>query len=187
MVVIAGALTAGATKAAFADQNAITGVSVSTGNADLKITQIIMHQWFDNPVSYTGAWTTYASGLWSQQQWFPGLSVNDGFYLGNYSTAHVGLTPTLSLVNYTESKEGMDDAFQLRVYGTGFDSGYQDISWWKANSFTLPNIAWVDSGAYGTHGTYAGTMTLKMKSDADNSVAGGTFSFDLHFDAAQTP
>lgn len=133
----------------------------------------------------TGDWKTYASGLWSGQSWYPGLSVDDGFYLGNWSSAQIGLIPTVSLTNYSQSKGGMDNAFELRIVGTGFDSGYQTINWWLTHNLTLPTIAWEQTGAYGTHGTYAGTMSMRMRTDADNGVADGTMSFDLHFDAAQ--
>lgn len=185
MIVLASSVGVGATRAYFTDSNTLQGVAIESGNADLKLTQIIMHQWFDGTVSYTGDWKTYASGLWSGKQWYPGLSVDDGFYLGNYSSAQVGLTPTLSLQNYS-GLPGMDNAFELRVVGTGYDSGFLPLSWWRSNSFTLPNIAWEQTGAYGTHGTYAGTMTLRMRSDADNTMSGGSLNFDLHFDAEQT-
>jgi hypothetical protein len=187
IIAVVSTASVGATKAYFSDSVYLTGITMSTGNADLKLTQIIMHQWFDGPVSYTGDWKTYASGLWSGPQWYPGLAIDDGFYIGNWSASHIGLTPTLSLVNYSQSKGGMDNAFELRVYGTGFDSGYQTINWWLTHPLSLPNIAWEETGAYGTHGTYAGTMSMRMVTGADNSVNNGNMGFDLHFDAVQTP
>ncbi|MCL4390478.1 MAG: hypothetical protein M1484_00320 [Patescibacteria group bacterium] len=191
MILAAATMVAGATRAYYTDSVTLSGITFSTGNADLKLTQIITHQWWDGTVSYTtpadSGWTTYASGQFSETNWYPGQTVTDGFYVGNFSTAQIGLTPTVSLTGYSQSVGGMDNVFLMRIHGTGYDSGWQTINWWRNNSFTMPNIAWVAGTPPNPNGSYSGYIDVQMDPSAGNSYQSAAMSFNLLFNAAQTP
>ncbi|MCL5091069.1 MAG: hypothetical protein M1514_03605 [Patescibacteria group bacterium] len=187
--------TAGATSAYFSDSVTLTGVTVASGNANLKINNLGSSGWIEAlTLNYRTEWATrWDAGGWFRDyfsgenpvEWYPGLQIGDGFYLGNFSLSRIGLNPVISLLNYTESKTNMQDYFLLKITGGGTDSGWQTLRWWGTHPLTLPTIAWCASPSWSTCGTMGVEATLKMDTAADNTMADGTLSFDLKVDATQ--
>ena len=195
MIILLGVTAFGATKAYFVDSTHITGITVSSGNANLKINNLGSSGWIDEAVlDYESQWATrWDAGGWYRDyfslekpiMWYPGLVRGDGFYLGNFSASRIGLDPVISLKNYTETITGLDSVFLLKVSGGGVDSGYQTLAWWRTNSLSLNTIAWCESPAWNTCGTVGVSASLKMSEAADNTYANGQMEFDLNIDATQ--
>ncbi len=196
LIVLVSFTTVGATRAYFSDSVTLTGVTVATGDANIKINNLGSSGWIDAlTLDYQTQWATrWDAGGWYRDyftlenpiKWYPGLERGDGFYLGNFSSSRIGLDPVLSLTNYSETKTGMNSAFLLRVTGGGADSGYQTLAWWQGHTFALPTIAWCAAPAWNTCGTMGVEMSLKMDTSAGNSLEDGSMSFDLGVNAAQT-
>lgn len=195
MIAVISSVSVKATQAYFNDPVSLTGVNISSGNANLKINNLGSSGWIDAlTLDYQTQWATrWDAGGWYRDyftlekpiMWYPGLVRGDGFYLGNFSLSRIGLNPTVSVPTYSENVSGMGDVFFLKVTGGGADSGYQSLTWWRTHSFVLPTIAWCESPAWNTCGTMGVSMSLKMDPAADNTKANGVMSFDLNVNAEQ--
>jgi hypothetical protein len=191
IIAVVASASVGATKAYFNDSVALTGVTISSGNANLKINNLGSSGWIDAlTLDYQTQWATrYDAGGWYRDyytlekpiMWYPGLERGDGFYLGNFSLSRIGLNPTISVPSYSETVPGMGDVFLLQVGG----SGYQTLTWWRTHSYALPTIAWCAAPQWDTCGTQGVSMSLKMDTGADNTKANGLMTFDLRVDAEQ--
>jgi hypothetical protein len=88
------AMTAGATRAVFTDSSEIQGVTFSTGNADLQMTQSYMGAWFAGNASAADLAINFPENI------YPGYEGSWGdpdgvMYLGNFSTSPINSAPLL--------------------------------------------------------------------------------------------
>ena len=201
MVILVGSLTTSATKAYFSDTADLTGITFSTGNADIKVANIVQHAWFENP-------TMADLTMVFPQNLYPGFENNWGnragtVYVGNFSTSDINLIVNASIVNYNEDIPGLQDNIQLAMAwggncdNAGLGTGFHTLRWWRSNSQTL--FTYVNGSADPATCGYlerdttlapaphakAVAFYLKVPTTVGNSFTGGNMSFDIHFDGEQ--
>lgn len=195
-IAMVATMAVGATGAYFSDSAEMTGVTFSTGNADLRMTQVYMHNWIDGDASSSALGVTFPSNI------YPGYegswSHPDGaIYLGNFSQSPINLVVKAGLTNYSENK-AIGDTVQLAMAwgGTcdpgGVGTGFHTLNWWKTHSATLftgsgSTCGFIPNDHSDGYGGYAKAVKfyLKVPSSATNEIAEGNVSFNVHFDAEQ--
>ncbi len=202
IVLLSTVVVAGATKSYFADAAEVTGVTFSSGNADLQLTQVNMQQW------YSGNATSADLAVNFPQKIYPGYQGSwnkpDGvIYLGNFSTAPINLVVNGSLTNYSETSPNggnVGNTVQLAMAwgGTcdpnGVGTGFHPLNWWRTNSVTLftgstSGCGYIPNDHSNGYGGYARSLAfyLYVPPTAGNEIAGANASFNIHFNAVQQP
>ncbi|HET9722082.1 MAG TPA: hypothetical protein VFP32_03605 [Candidatus Saccharimonadales bacterium] len=175
-----------ATRAYFSDNSSsLSGITFSTGNADLQLSQVCQHLWYDNDVSIDTFNNVYAGCQFNLNtgNWYPGQQVHNAMYLGNFSTANIALSPSLQLTHLS-GDTGLQNVMQMQIwwYGSATGTGWHNLDYYSDNAVSLPNVPAPSNGHPGTLGL---NIETKMSPNADNSYAGKTMSFDFHFNAVQ--
>lgn len=188
ILAVAG-IVVGATQAQFDDSANMTGITFSTGNADLQMTQMIMHNWYPGDATAAELGVTFPTNL------YPGFENTwnnraGTIYLGNFSKSAIGLNVHAKINNYSETIAGLRDVLYLKMAWSGDDTGtgWHTLSWWTTNSAplfagVLPND---HSGGYGGYAKFV-AFEMKMDSAADDGFMNGDIGFNIHFDAIQAP
>ncbi|MBL7078627.1 hypothetical protein ISS42_03140 [Candidatus Shapirobacteria bacterium] len=203
---VVGALITGATSAYFTDEGEIEGVTFSTGNADLQMTQASMSSWYAGNASASQLEINFSSDL------LPGHEGNwenpDGeIYLGNFSASPISLTVSATVTNYVETDDDMDDTIKMAIAwggdcdNAGAGTGFYTLAWWQASSadlFTfvsgsagsadcgfIPNDYIPDGTGVGDTDAKVLKFYLKVPTSAGNEIANGNATFNIHFDAEQ--
>jgi len=185
VTVVAGMLTAG-TMSYFSDTETMSGLTFSTGNANLKLTQCNMHQWYD------GGATAEELGITLPENIYPGYegtwSDPDGcLYLGNFGTVDLNITATVT--GYTQNVS-VWNAIQMKLAWGGNEggTGFHTLHWWTTHH---PRI--FDGPLSHNHSAYPNTgpyaeyvyIMLKVPASAGNEIANANVSFNIEFDAVQ--
>lgn len=190
-IAVVATLAVGATSSYYSDSVDLTGVTFSTGDANLKISQGCMHLWYDETVSLATFNQVYDGCKFNlnSEPWYPGLQKDNILYLGNFSTSHIALRPTLQLLNYTEDVAGLQDVMQMKIWwnGNGTGTDWHSLRYYKDGTVTLPDIAYptVQPPSYGNGGVLGLTVQVKMDPTAGNEYQNGTVNFDFHFNGDQ--
>lgn len=196
VISLMASMTIGATRAYFDDQSEMTGVTFSTGNADLQMTQVFMHNWYPGDATATQLSVSFPTNLYPGYQGSWGHP--DGvIYLGNFSSSPVNLVVNASLTNYSDTNN-LGDVVQLAMAwgGTcdpgGVGTSFHTLNWWRTNPTTLftgadPSCGFIPNDHSDGYGGYSRAVKfyLMVPSSAGNSIAGSTTSFNIHFDAVQ--
>lgn len=174
----------GATHAYFSDSVSLTGITFSSGTADLQISQVCQHEWFDNTVSqqafnyngtlYQGCQFNFAAG-----SWYPGKDMSQALYLRNNSTDNIPLATTVQLKNYTQTN-GLGNVMSMKIWWNGNATGtdWHSLSYYVSHPQALTTL---------NPGQALGfTVEMKMDPNAGNSYQNGTVNFDFYFDGVQT-
>ncbi len=178
LIAFVSTISIGATHSYLNKSVSLTGVSFSSGNVDLQISQVCQNGWFDNTVSaatfnnvYAGCQFNFGSG------WYPGEESSQTVYLKNTSTDNVTLNTTVQLANFSQVN-GLGNAMWLQIWwnGNGTGTGWHPLSYYE-NPIELMNIA-PGSAPYFT-------FNMEMASNAGNSYENGNVSFDLYFNGTQ--
>lgn len=187
----------GATSAYFTDTEEMTGLTFSTGNANLKLTQSYVGTWFDGNATASQLAVSLPDDL------YPGYEGSWGdpdgvIYLGNFSASPVNLVVSAKVTNYTSDNALLDDTVQLAfAWGgscdpSGVGTGFHSISWWRSNAMTLftgagTSCGYIPNDHSDGYGGYARAikMYLKVPTSASDTITGSTASFNVHFDAEQ--
>lgn len=122
-IVIMGSLAVGATRAYFTDTEEMTGLTFSTGNANLKLTQKYMGRWYDNNATAEQLAVSLPENLYPGYQGSWGNP--DGvIYLGNFSASPIDLVVSAKVTNYTQTNSKLDDKIELAMaWGGNCDPG----------------------------------------------------------------
>lgn len=185
-------LATGATRALFSDNTSnLTGITFSTGNADLRITQVCSHQWYDGSVTLNDFNSVYAGCQFNLNNgaWYPGKTVSQVIYLGNFSTADIALHPTVQLTNYSETVGGLQNVMSMKIWwnGNAVGTDWHSLNYFRTHAVSLPDIAHPSatppSGANG--GVLGLTIQVQMDPSAGNGYQNGNVNFDFHFNAEQ--
>lgn len=197
IIAVVAIVAVGATVAYFSDTANMTGVTFSTGNADLKMTQVYMHNWINGDATATDLGVTFPSNI------YPGYEGSWGhpdgvIYLGNFSLSPINLVVKAKLDNYTESNSSLGNTVQLAMAwgGTcdpgGVGTGFHTLNWWTSHSATLFTGSDASCGSIpndhsGNYNGYARAVKfyVKVPASAGNEIAGSNASFNIHFDAEQ--
>ncbi len=184
-----------ATSAYFSDNTSnLTGITFSTGNADLKITQVCSHQWFDGTVALSTFNAVYDGCQFNMNKsaWYPGKTDSAALYIGNFSTSNIGLDPTIQLTNYSQTVSGLQNVMYLKIwwYGDATGTDWHPLSYYLNSPRALPQLPAPSSQPVNqTTGAGASTKGLnfemKMDQNASNAYQNGSANFDIHFDASQ--
>jgi len=190
----------------FSDSESITGLTFTTGYADLKLASCSMSHWYDTA---TGA----QLGVTLPSNLVPGYqgswSHPDGcIYLGNFGS--VNLTVTAKITGYTETIAGLQDNVEMAIaWGGSCDpggagTGFHTLRWWRTHSAQLfvdksgnnnPSCAILPctsppaTPGQTPYSNYAKAIKiyLRMPSSVGNSMANGQATFNIQFDATQVP
>ena len=131
---VVGALITGATSAYFTDEGEIEGVTFSTGNADLQMTQASMSSWYAGNASATDLDITFPDDLYPGYQGSWG-SPDGAIYLGNFSASPISLTVSATVTNYVETDDDMDDTIKMAIAwggdcdNAGAGTGFHTLAW----------------------------------------------------------
>jgi len=201
MIALTVSTVVGATIAYFTDDADMTGVTFSSGNADLQMTQKSMGTWFAEDA------TAAQLGVNFPQDIYPGYSGSWGnpdgvIYLGNFSDSPIDLVVKASIANLVADK-GIEDIAELAMAwggdcdNAGNGTGFHKLSWWETNSPTLfsyiagsadpATCGLLPNDHSGGFGGYAKSVKfyLRIPASAGNEIADANVSFDIHFDAEQ--
>lgn len=190
---------AGASYALFFDRTQVKGMSISTGNADLKIGGksnadcVGEENGFCDSITYTE---------YPLDNLYPGFVIGDKFRLTNVSDSEISLMVEATLNSHTG--DGWDDLKNVvsgRVieYGSETDANtdasdtvplndsigavtdtdWQTMRWWANNS---PEIV---STAIDQDGERHFVLWLKVDENAGNEIAGKSVDLDLEFTGTQ--
>ncbi|MFH1601705.1 MAG: hypothetical protein ABIB61_01985 [Candidatus Shapirobacteria bacterium] len=199
--VVAGVITS-ATSAYFADEGEIQGVTFSTGNADLQMTQVYMHNWYADNASAADLDIHLPDDLYPGYEGSWG-SPDGAIYLGNFSGSPIDLTVSASITNYAEDVAGLGDTIKLAMAwggncdNLGAGTGFHALSWWQSHSEDLftyisgsadpATCGFIPNEHSGGYGGYARALKffLKVPNNAGDEIANGVASFNIHFDAEQ--
>ena len=181
--IVSGMLTAG-TMSYFSDTETMTGLTFSTGNANLKMTQCNMHQWYD------GDATAAELGVSLPENIYPGYEGTwndpDGcIYLGNFGTVDLNITAIVT--GYTQDVS-VWDTIQMKLAwdGNADGTGFHTLHWWTthhAKIFDSP-LGHDHSSGYQGYAKYVYIM-LKVPTSAGDEIANAHVSFNIEFDAIQ--
>ncbi len=182
-MIAAVALFATAATTSYLSSNAtLTGITFSTGNANLELSPICQGTWHNNTVSLYTFNYDVANGCqfnFNTSNWYPGKTQTDSLYLGNFSTSDIALNPTLMVNGLKQSIGGLNDVLWMRVYWSGnvVGTGMHPLSYYENNAVDLPQVA--HNGKVGLN------FTIEMDPAATNVYENQNVSFNLYFDAAQ--
>lgn len=173
-----------ATRSLFSDTASLKGITFSTGNASLQLSQVCQHQWFSgnvtlNQFNYNGTLYAGCQFNFDTSSWYPGKTQTNALYLGNFSTADIALSPTLQLKDIDQSTPGLDNQLMMQVwwYGSATGTGMHPLSYYANNPVTLPTIQ--QNGHLGLN------VVIEMNPSAGNQYANQNISFNFYFDATQ--
>lgn len=180
-----GAIAVGGTIAYFSDSVPITGITMSSGNADLKISN-------QENGSYVDEFNATAYASTTLQNLYPGedLLGTDGlnFYLKNASASNIGLD-TYFKVETTSGDYSLCNAIQLKLVRMGgYETGYHSLCWWRdtfgATGWRMMDEEGVPEVIYqgNVHGW---TAFAKVDPNAGNEIAGKSLGVKITFDAQQ--
>jgi predicted ribosomally synthesized peptide with SipW-like signal peptide len=177
----AGALLVGATFALFTDQAQSTGNSFTSGNADL---QIGLDTGDENTVVFQNSVDApdYSNIA-------PGFTGNTDFWLKNNSSSAISLDVVADLANPSgESTELADNLLISWNCDTDDDGSLSNNT--PTSEFSMNQ--WL-AGGNASLGTIAQgnaifcRMIARVPSTATNDIAGDSVSFDVLYDATQSP
>lgn len=194
--------TVGATMAYFTDTGEVKGVTFSTGNADLQLTQSYMGHWFEGDATAAELAINFPGDL------YPGYEGSWGhadgiMYLGNFSDSPFNLTVNAKISDYSEDVAGLQDNVQLAIaWGGNCDpngngSGFHTLRWWKNNSVLLfektggsvdpATCGFIPNDHSAGYQGYAKSIKfyLKVPESVGDAYTNGTANFNIHFDAEQ--
>lgn len=189
-------MVTGATRSYFSDNTSnLTGITFSTGNADLRITQICSHEWYDGTVTLTNFNSVYTGCQFNMnpQNWYPGEEVDgNALYLGNFSSSNIALTPTIQITNYSQNVSGLNNEMYMKIwwYGSATGTNWLPLSYFETHAVTLPNVPAPSSQPVNqVTGATAGKVGLnfdfKMDPNAGNQYQNANATFNFHFNAVQ--
>jgi len=198
-LVVLGAV--GATYAYFKDSAEVTGVTFSTGNADLQMTQVNMHSWYQGDASAADLGISFPNDLYPGYQGSWGAP-DGAMYLGNFSDSPIDLTVKAKVTNLAATNN-LENVAQLAIAwggdcdNAGLGTGFHTLNWWANHSADL--FTYVSGSADPTTcgflpndhtGGYQGyskalKFYLKIPTSAGNEIANSNTSFNIHFDAEQ--
>ena len=177
IIAFVSTISFGATHSLLNKSVSLTGVTFSSGNVDLQISQVCQNAWYDNTVS-TATFNNVYCPFDFGSGWYPGEQNSQTVYLKNTSTDNVTLNTTVQLTNYSQVN-GLGNAMQLQIWwnGNATGTGWHPLSYYANNAVDLINIAPGQAPYF--------TFNMKMDSSAGNSYENGSVSFDLYFDGTQ--
>ena len=171
-------IVSGAAYALFSDTVTVSGLTVSTGNADLELNysgdNADEHYSPDDNIiiSYI------VDGL------YPGFEDNANFHLRNISDSDFYLRPKIKLTNAGTDWATLKDVIQIKITDKGTDNtgtyswGWQNLSWWNTEHRTISDNPGIQNETNSDDTLYAHNYKIEVKvlESAGNSISGKTLS-----------
>ena len=189
----------GATRAYFSDTEEMTGLTFSTGNANLKMASVSMGRWFDGNATAEQLLVSLPENL------YPGYQGSWGdpdgvIYLGNFSVSPIDLVVNAMVTNYTSENSLLDDTVEMAIaWGGNCDpggvgTGFHSLKWWRNNSVELftgsgETCGYIPNDHSAGYNGYARSIKiyLRVPETATNNLVDSNATFNIFFDALQRP
>ena len=173
LIVVAGMGTR-ETEAWFSDSEVVSGLTIKTGYADLKLK--------DRNDNWVNSASGGALGISLPDNLYPGYEGNwnnpDGvLVIGNRSSDPIILDVAATIQNYSQSKGVAQDIYMAIAWeGNATGTGFYTLKYWKEHSKQLgPSL----------EGNRVLKIYFKVPGSAGNNVSGATVNFDLQLYAQQ--
>jgi len=166
-------IVSGAAYALFSDTVKVSGLTVSTSNADLQIN--VMDENVD--ANYTDS--IDVTSLVSIPNLYPGFQAEERFYLRNISKGSFYLRPSLQLTSAGGNWSTLKDTIEINITDLGTDGngtyswGWRTLAWWNSEAKTISQTPGLDIGNDKAH-QYK--IEVRVPTTADNTIAGKTLS-----------
>ena len=184
VIVVAVAAVAGmATYSYFSDSVVVSDITLSSGNADLKIS--------DNASS--GFQDNVDASSFAMNEVYPGQDLLPGgynFYLKNESDSAIGLDTYFKLQT-TSGDYALCDAVDLKLKKMGmggYETDWHSLCWWRdnftGNGWRMMNTTG-EPEVIPQNGVHGWTAYAKVDENAGNEIQGQTLGLNITFFAEQ--
>ncbi len=183
IIAVLAVIAIGATYAYFSSSVTISGITLTSGNADLKILVEYDGSYTDDPTIIS----QYAQAMLANL--YPGQSGEQDFFLKNTSSSPISLDTYFKLEK-TNGDDMLADAIELKLKRmNGYESGWHSITWWVDNS---PGKGWRMMEKTGEpevikqNEIHGWTLYGRVRADAGNEIADQTLGLSVTINAEQS-
>jgi len=176
-------IAVGATYAYFSHSVRIEGISITSGNADLKILVEYNGTYTDDPTIIS----QYAQAMLVDL--YPGQSGEQDFFLKNSSASPISLDTYFKLEK-TKGDNPLANATELKLKRmNGYESGWHSITWWADNS---PGKGWRmmenpgEPEVIAQNEMHGWTLYGRVRTDAGNEIEDQTLGLSVTINAEQS-
>ena len=182
-IAVLAVIAIGATYAYFSSSVTIEGISITSGNADLKILVEYNGTYTDDPTTIS----QYAQAMLTNL--YPGQSGEQDFFLKNTSSSPISLDTYFKLEK-TNGDDTLADAIELKLKRMdGYESGWHSISWWADNS---PGKGWRmmenpgEPEVIAQNEMHGWTLYGRVRADAGNEIENQALGLSATINAEQS-
>lgn len=165
-------LVSGAAYALFSDTATISGVTMATGNADLKISGDTETTGYDDNFVFPAGFNTNISAI------FPGFEDYANLWLKNDSDSHIKLDVTARLTSAGGDWGTLKDVLQIKVIADskdGASTGWKTLAEWNADGGVYFPGDDIDQGAFRKYYVYFRVPSTATNTIADKALSNVTF------------
>lgn len=168
-------IVSGAAYALFTDTVTVSGLTVSTGNADLQIN-------VENSNAYTNYKDSIDLATYGLNNLFPGAKGDELFYLRNISNGAFYLRPSVRLTAAGGDWNALKDIIEINITDTddsNYSWGWRTLAWWNSEDRTIsntPGIAPESNPTVDPENSHRYKVEVRIPSSADNTISGKTLS-----------
>lgn len=169
-IVLTIGLVGTAAYALFSDTVTVSGLTITTGTADLEIS-------FNGNDNAFYEESHNFENLVLADNVYPGYTNSATFYLRNVSTSDISLRPSTRLTAATGDWGALSNVVQIRVTDvtdSNYSWGWQTLAWWNAVDRTITNTAGVNYEAdpTGTANAHEYQIEIRVPTTAGNEISG---------------
>jgi len=183
IIAVLAVIAVGATYAYFSSSVTIEGISITSGNANLKILVEGDEGYIDDPTIIS----QYAQAMLANL--YPGQSGEQDFFLKNTSASPISLDTYFKLEK-TDGSDILADAIELKLKRMdGYESGWHSIFWWADNS---PGKGWRmmenpgEPEVIAQNEMHGWTLYGRVRADAGNEIENQTLGLSATINAEQS-
>lgn len=160
-------IVSGAAYALFSDTVTVSGLTVSTGNADLQINVMDTNL----PDYYKDSISSSDLGGFTIPSLYPGFRNDEKFWLRNNSTTGFYLRPSVKLTSPGGNWDALKDVIEIKITDITDPAKYswewRPLSWWNSEDRTISNTPGLANGNDNAH-QYQ--IEVRIPSSADNTI-----------------
>ncbi len=164
-------IVSGAAYALFTDTVTVSGLTVSTGNADLQIN--VMNENVDG--NYLNNIDVSSLSGFSIPSLYPGLNANETFWLRNISNGSFHLRPSVQLTSAGGNWNALKEIVEINItdLSDNYSWGWRTLAWWNSETKTISQTPGLNTGTANAH-QYK--IEVRVPTSADNTISGKTLS-----------
>ena len=182
-IAVLAVIAVGATYAYFSSSVTIEGISITSGNADLKILVEGDGGYIDDPTIISQYVQAALTNL------YPGQSGEQDFFLKNTSSSPISLDTYFKLEK-TNGDDTLANAIELKLKRMdGYESEWHSITWWVDNS---PGKGWRmmenpgEPEVIAQNEMHGWTLYGRVRADAGNEIENQTLGLSATINAEQS-